>query len=428
MNWFKKNRVEVIGVLLVAILTLGSVNLFLFADEPEEMPLGIYGTAEEETNSDEPSQSTSYDDAEDLPDIPENEDFINSNGYDESNDETDYIDENATNDGEEVYDDEEYNDEVVCDNENDLYECEGIDEPTEIEPPDVEPGENESEDEPTSLPSMVVFKVLAEHGIIVIYTRSSWFGPQSYELYALTMNKEVGTTTELLIFPLDGFAFYYWEAVGDVHIENPYSRMTTFTVYGDATVIAHFNAVPIDDDIAPWPTLPPLPPTSPPLPPPTPMPPQPLPPPSDSGLILRPENSHHLDLEIGQNPFRINAEVLPVGSRHTGIVWSSSNDNVVRIECNGIMEMSSGNLLHILDIHALSPGTTVITATTTNGRYAASITVTVHETSVTGIVLTTGVGYIIEMDVGQNPFRVNAEVMPKTLRTFVLHGATAITT
>jgi len=77
-----------------------------------------------------------------------------------------------------------------------------------------------------------------------------------------------------------------------------------------------------------------------------------------------------LDMLTG-NSIALTVVVTPWNADDTSVVWSSDDTSVATVDANGV-------------VTALSPGTAVITATTNDGNFSASCTVTVMEAAVNG--------------------------------------------
>ena len=91
------------------------------------------------------------------------------------------------------------------------------------------------------------------------------------------------------------------------------------------------------------------------------------------------------------------ATLLPENAKPTKLIWSSSNENIVKIDENG-------------NIQAVSEGEATVTVTTEDGGYTASCTITVtrDNVAVTGVTISGST----EVNVGST-IKLTAKVMPE---------------
>ncbi len=101
-------------------------------------------------------------------------------------------------------------------------------------------------------------------------------------------------------------------------------------------------------------------------------------------------------LELSTNDVvSINATITPANATNKGIIWSSSNNKVVKV-VNG-------------KVVAIGAGTAIITATTKDGNKTATINVTVKDVPVTGIKVSPAK---VNMTIGDNPKQLTAIIIP----------------
>ncbi len=101
-------------------------------------------------------------------------------------------------------------------------------------------------------------------------------------------------------------------------------------------------------------------------------------------------------LELSTNDVvSINATITPANATNKGIIWSSSNNKVVKV-VNG-------------KVVAIGAGTAIITATTKDGNKTATINVTVKDVPVTGIKVSPAK---VNMTIGDKPKQLTAIIIP----------------
>jgi len=110
-----------------------------------------------------------------------------------------------------------------------------------------------------------------------------------------------------------------------------------------------------------------------------------------------------LELQAQADGVKLTATVTPAEATNKDVTWSSSNVSIAIVDKDGLVK-------------GITPGTAVITATTTDGRFSASCTVTVTAAASTGVTISSG-RYTNEnplyLDIGSASVRLIASVEPQ---------------
>lgn len=95
-----------------------------------------------------------------------------------------------------------------------------------------------------------------------------------------------------------------------------------------------------------------------------------------TGVTLQYYSHGEFTLDTGYSDFYLYAFTHPSNATNKNVRWSSSNSGVVSVSDCGIIYGTAGEMSKVR-LFAVSPGTAVITATTIDGNYYDSCTVTV---------------------------------------------------
>jgi M6 family metalloprotease-like protein len=108
-------------------------------------------------------------------------------------------------------------------------------------------------------------------------------------------------------------------------------------------------------------------------------------------------NESKVIVNVGDSDILLHATVTPSGATNNKVIWSSSNPKLVTVDSSG-------------SIHAVAPGTAVITATSQVGAKSAKSTVTVP-TKVTAVAITPST---LTLKMGQAAFALRGGLTPTT--------------